>query len=114
MATLNSLHRKQVSIRGVAPLEQVVLKGSRGGGGMRGDAQLTIERGGMAVDGAQADHQVLGNLGIGEALGKPVLATCGIRRPELACENTSCCLLLLADSPEEEYNLKHASAHLYK
>jgi hypothetical protein len=42
-----------------------------------------------------------------------VLATCGIRRPELACENTSCCLLLLADSREEEYNRKHASAHLY-
>ncbi len=37
----------------------------------------------------------------------PVLATCGIRRSELACENTPCCLLLLADSPEEEYNLKH-------
>jgi putative transposase len=43
-----------------------------------------------------------------------VLATCGIRRQELACENTSCCLLLLADSPEEEYNRKHASAHLYQ
>jgi hypothetical protein len=27
--------------------------------------------------------------------------TCGIRRPELACENISCCLLFLADSPEE-------------
>jgi hypothetical protein len=45
---------------------------------------------------------------------EPVLATCGIRRPELACENTSCCLLLLADSPKEAYNLKHASAHLDK
>jgi hypothetical protein len=43
-----------------------------------------------------------------------VLATCGIRRQELAWENTLCCLLLLADSPEEEYNRKHASAHLYK
>ncbi len=38
-----------------------------------------------------------------------MLATCGIRWPELACENTSCCLLLLANSPEEEYNRKHAS-----
>ncbi len=38
---------------------------------------------------------------------QPVLATCGIRRPELACENPSCCLLLLADSSEEMYNLKH-------
>jgi putative transposase len=46
--------------------------------------------------------------------GSAVLATCGIRRPELACESTSCCLLLLADSREEEYNLKHVSAHLYK
>jgi hypothetical protein len=45
---------------------------------------------------------------------KAVLATCGIRRPELACENTSCCLLLLADSREEAYHLKHASAHLDK
>jgi len=45
---------------------------------------------------------------------RPVLATCGIRRPELACENTSCCLLLLADSREEAYHLKHASAHLYQ
>src|SRR5215469_9943831 len=45
---------------------------------------------------------------------RPVLATCGIRRPELACENTACCLLLLADSPQEEYNRKHASAHLYQ
>ena len=39
--------------------------------------------------------------------GGPVLATCGIRRPEWACENPSCCLLLLVDSSEEEYNLKH-------
>jgi hypothetical protein len=37
----------------------------------------------------------------------PVLATCGIRRPELACEYTSYCFLLLADSQEAEYNGKH-------
>jgi len=43
-----------------------------------------------------------------------VLATCDIRHPELACENTSCCLLLLADSLEEEYNRKHSLAHLHK
>jgi hypothetical protein len=43
-----------------------------------------------------------------------VLATCGIRQAELACENTSCCLLLLADSSEEEYNLKHSPAYLHK
>ena len=36
--------------------------------------------------------------------GYVVLATCGIRRPGLACENTSCYLLLLADSLEEVYN----------
>jgi putative transposase len=43
-----------------------------------------------------------------------VLATCGIHRPELGCENTSFCLLLLADSSEEEYNRKHSLAHLHK
>jgi len=41
-------------------------------------------------------------------------STCGIHRQELACENTSCCLLLLADSPEGAYHRKHASAHLYQ
>jgi hypothetical protein len=43
-----------------------------------------------------------------------VLATCGIRWPELACENTQSRLLLLADSPEEEYNRKHSLAYLHK
>src|SRR5215472_7333467 len=42
-----------------------------------------------------------------------VLATCGIRRSELACENPSCCRLLLADSSAEEYNGKHSLAHLH-
>jgi hypothetical protein len=42
----------------------------------------------------------------------PVLATCGIRRQNFACESSPCCLLLLADSWEEEYNLKHSLAHL--
>jgi hypothetical protein len=37
----------------------------------------------------------------------PMLATCGIRQPELACEYTSYCFLLLADSQEAEYNGKH-------
>ena len=36
-----------------------------------------------------------------------VLATCCIRRLELGCENTSSCLLLLANSSKEEYHLKH-------
>jgi len=43
-----------------------------------------------------------------------VLATCAIRQPEWACENTSCCRLLLADSSEEEYNLRHYFAQLHK
>src|SRR5215471_19079722 len=42
------------------------------------------------------------------------LATCGICQPELACENFSSYFLLLADFPEEEYNLKHVSAHLHQ
>ena len=33
---------------------------------------------------------------------------------KLACKNLSFCLLLLDDSSEEEYNRKHASAHLYQ
>jgi len=37
----------------------------------------------------------------------PVLATCGIHRPELAWENTLSLLLLLADFSAELYNLKH-------
>ena len=44
----------------------------------------------------------------------PVLATCDIRQPELASENTSYYLLLLADCPEEEYYFTYASAHLHK
>ena len=44
----------------------------------------------------------------------PVLATCDIRRPELAYENTQSRLLLLANFPEEEYNLRHSPAHLHK
>ena len=43
-----------------------------------------------------------------------VLATCGIRLPDKACENSQLCLLLLAGSVEEEYNLKRSSAHLHK
>jgi hypothetical protein len=35
------------------------------------------------------------------------LATCGIGRPEWACENHCFCLVLLADSPEKEDHLKH-------
>src|SRR5262249_24334445 len=56
-------------MRGAAPLEQMVLEGIAGGRGSRGDAQLAIQRGGMAVAGARTDHQVLGNLGVGPALG---------------------------------------------
>jgi len=44
----------------------------------------------------------------------PVLATCGIRSLVEAFANTQSRHLLLADSEEEEYNLKHSSAHLHK
>jgi hypothetical protein len=37
-----------------------------------------------------------------------VLATCGIRPPVEALENTQSHLLLLADFEEEEYNLTHS------
>jgi hypothetical protein len=43
-----------------------------------------------------------------------VLATCQIRSPNEAFENTQSHLLLLADSEEEEYNLKQSPAHLRK
>src|SRR5437016_2662388 len=40
-----------------------------------------------------------------------LVASVGQNRP---VRTPHCCLLLPADSPEEEYNRKHASAHLYK
>src|SRR5215469_5935006 len=46
-------------------------------------------------------------------LSNRVLATCDIRQPELALENTSCCRLLLADPSEVEYNLRHYFAQLH-
>src|SRR5215470_757486 len=58
-------------MRGTAPLEQLVLVRKAGGSGARGDAQLAIEGSDMPVDGARTNHQVLGNLRIGETLGKP-------------------------------------------
>jgi hypothetical protein len=62
-------------------------------------ASTRVESGYVPVNGLEIYYEVHGS-------GQPlvVLATCGIRRPELACENTSCCLLLLADSLEEGYN----------
>jgi putative transposase len=45
---------------------------------------------------------------------RPVLATCGIRPPIEAFENTQSHFLLLAHFEEEEYNLKHSLAHLHK
>jgi Domain of unknown function (DUF5615) len=51
---------------------------------------------------------------LNKAIFPPVLATCGIRRPEWAYENTQSRLLLLANSLEEVYNLKHLPAHLHK
>ncbi len=43
-----------------------------------------------------------------------MLATCGIHRPEWSCENTSYCLLFLADSSKEKYNGQHRPTHLHK
>jgi hypothetical protein len=43
-----------------------------------------------------------------------VLATCDIQPPDEAFENTQSHHLLLADSEEEEYNLKHSSFYLHK
>ena len=45
---------------------------------------------------------------------RAVLATCGIRRPEWAYEDTQSCLLYLANFPEKVYNLRHSPARLHK
>ena len=49
-----------------------------------------------------------------EVIGRPVLATCGIRAPVEPFGNSSSRYLLLADSVEEEYNRKHSPAQLHK
>ena len=49
-------------------LEQVLLNGVAGGGTARGDAELVVDGGEMPVDGARSDAEVLGDLGVGEAL----------------------------------------------
>jgi putative transposase len=49
-----------------------------------------------------------------EAFFATVLATYGIHRPESACENTQSRFLLLVNSPEEEYHLKHSPTHLHQ
>jgi hypothetical protein len=43
-----------------------------------------------------------------------MLATCDIQPPDEAFENTQSHHLLLVDSEEEEYNLKHSSFYLHK
>ena len=43
-----------------------------------------------------------------------MLATCDIQPTDEAFENTQSHHLLLADSEEEEYNLKHSSFYLHK
>ena len=53
---------------GAVLLEQVAIERIAGGRGSRGDAQFAIQRGGMAVDGARTDHQLLGDLPVGPAL----------------------------------------------
>jgi hypothetical protein len=67
-AALSSLHWRRGAIWGTALLEQVVLERIAGGRGSRGDAKFAIQGGGMVVDGARTDHQLLGDLGIGPAL----------------------------------------------
>src|SRR5438876_4271755 len=57
-------HKQSASLM----LEQVVLKGCTGGSSTRGDSQFAINGGGMPVDCAHTDHQVLGNMGVGESL----------------------------------------------
>ena len=49
-------------------LEQVLLNGVAGGSRSRGDAELAVNGGQVEVDGASADDEVFGNLGVGEAL----------------------------------------------
>src|SRR5262249_52845647 len=58
--------------------------------------------------------RLLAFVGSGFLLSIGVLATCGIRRPELAYEDTHSCLLFLANFPEKVYNLRHSPARLHK
>src|SRR5216683_3292372 len=50
-------------------LDQVLLNGIARSGCARGDPQLAVDRGQVEVDGARADDELLGDLGVGYALG---------------------------------------------
>src|SRR5215472_10355928 len=47
---------------------ELVRYGIAGGGRARGDSELVVDRAEVGVDGARADHQLRGDLGIGETL----------------------------------------------
>ena len=51
-------------------LDEFLSDGVAGGGTARGDPDLAVDRGDMRIDGARADHQVLGDLRVGPALGQ--------------------------------------------
>ena len=49
-------------------LYEVMLDRVAGSSGSRGDLDFAIDRGQMVVDGARADHEAFGDLGIGQSL----------------------------------------------
>lgn len=55
--------------RGSGCSDEVVLQGIAGGGTAGGDLDLGVDRGEVVVDRPSADHELLGDLGIGESLG---------------------------------------------
>jgi len=50
-------------------LDEMVLEGKEGCGMARGDPQFAIDGAQVGIDGARADDQEFGDLGIGEAAG---------------------------------------------
>ena len=46
-----------------------MLDGEAGGGAARANAELAVDRGQVGADRARAEHELLGHLGVGEALG---------------------------------------------
>ena len=50
-------------------LDKLVIHCEASGGGARIDPQLVVDRGQVRVDGARADDELFGHLGVGQALG---------------------------------------------